>query len=200
MNHQPHTTRPPARRHARGGYTLIEMLVAVAIITVLIGLTVGAYSAIRQSAARSKTKATLGVLKSAADELKVATGVVVPHVNISSSNTARAVYTTIDWSQALTKNWPPPPPPPGTGVIDDSIERFVWYALKNETAAKMLEALGPQTLVDKDGDGFYEVLDAWDRKIEYVAYDDVNVPKPYFKSTGYSTATTEDELYSYDLE
>lgn len=195
MNHQHHTTRPPARRHARGGYTLIEMLVAVAIIAVLAGLTIGAYSAIRQSAARNRTKVTLGVLKGVADEMKIATGVVIPHETIPTSSTARQLYATIDWSTALSKNVGT-----GTDVIADSVERFVWYAMKNESAARMLESLGPQILVDKDGNGFYEVLDAWDRKIQYVSYENIAIPRPYFKSTGANTSTAEDDLFSYDID
>jgi len=199
MNHQPHTTRPPARRHARGGYTLIEILVAVAIITVLIGLTIGAYSGIRQSAARSKTKATLGVLKSAADELKVATGVVILHKDPGDITPA----VSLDTLRAMYASGGP------TGASVSGMHRFLWFAMKNETSKTMLQALGDMALRDTNSDGIPDqVLDAWDRPIEYFAYDDstndsnVVDPKPYFRSSGYSgnAANEEDNLYSYDLE
>ncbi len=164
---------PVRQRRAPGlrGFSLIELLVVISIIAVIMGMVLAVGVKMRDSAKESQTRITLGSLKAIADEYQVETKLKIPHLNSLGSP---LVFTDVDWTKAKAKN---APGATGTGLVDDTIERFVWCAYQLPTTKKMLTGLGKTLFKDADGDGFLEVLDGWEQQLWYaalVAWDDNN--------------------------
>ncbi len=186
-------------------YTLIEILMVIALISLLAGLVIGAARSMKRSARTSETKMILSICKSVATEYETSfKGLKIPHYGQGQLY----VEVNVDWSTAKTKN---APGATGTAVIDDPIERFVWLVRQHPTAAKMLRVLSKNSYLDADGNGFLEIRDSFDQKISYavsVVHDDdgdgnkldaegagddddflPEYPRPFFASRG------EDELW-----
>ncbi len=199
--------------HAHRGFSLIEIMVVIAIIALLAGITIGVGRKMKQSAQVSNTKLILNICKSAADSYAAKFKPVL-HFNgkLEPYIVSQYIYED-DWSKdKFTKN---APGASGTGEIDDHIERFVYKVLKFETSSKILKTLQKGQLADLDGDGFLEVRDAFGNMIDYAAYvsyqdnytgdDSLPIHKnSFFASSGrdsqWSTAEGTDDQYSYDQD
>ncbi|MFG0251020.1 MAG: type II secretion system protein [Phycisphaeraceae bacterium JB051] len=202
------------------GFSLIEILVVIAIIALLAGITIGVGRRMKQSAQVANTKIILNVCKSASDVYAEKFKTVLHaepskfHSNSADQTALRTLYIYEDnWNaNKFTKN---APDASGTGAIDDHIERFVYKAMKYETSRKILKTLQKGQLADLDGDGFLEVRDAFGNMLEYAAfvrsdnYTDDNTKLPvyrhsFFASSGrdsqWSTAEGTDDQYSYDQD
>lgn len=213
---------PYPRRRRRHAFSLIEILIVIAIISVLAAIVIGAASAMKENAREQRTKASLQALAGIASEYRASTRFHVNHLK-SDANAAQGDE---DWSLSKPFN---APDASGSGEVDDSIERFVLKALQLESSGTMVRALQGDALIDSDGDGFLEVVDGWGNKIEYAKYvdhedadDSDNFlpqrgtrynPQPYFASAGgdgefgdaESTPSPDgtvrqDNLYSYSIE
>lgn len=160
------TTQHP--HSPRRGFSLIEILVVIAIIVLLAGITIGVGRRMIQSAKKSHTKIILGICKSASDAYATKFKPILHYSgNLDPTITASYVYE-YNWDKTTFKK--NAPDANGTGAINDPIERFVYKALKYETSSKILHTLNNKQLVDRDGDGFLEVYDGFDNKIKYAAY------------------------------
>lgn len=154
-------------RNHHAGFSLIEILVVIALIVLLTGMVVGVGRRLRQSAHVSQTKIILGVCKAAADEYATKFKPVL-HYNGTLEPSIKSDYIYEDnWNSTNFKQ--NADGFTGTGKIDDHIERFVYKAMKYEVSRKILTTLKGQ-LIDKDGDGFLEVIDGFGNMIDYAAY------------------------------
>lgn len=169
------------------GITLVELLVAVSIITILVSLTTIASLRALSVAAEQQTRTTLANAKGIADAYaSIMAGVAVNHLDSSTSP--------INWSPSdkaynQIRPWTPGSPKykyydnnwiPGKGKLDGanseedmkihSIERFLWAAMQHPTTNKMLATLGEDVFVDDDANGYMELRDGWGKKIIYAAY------------------------------
>lgn len=159
------------KRHA--GFSLIEVLVVIALITLLTGLVVGVGRRLKQSAHVSQTKTILGVCKAASDGYATKFKPIL-HFNGTLEPTITFEYIYEDnWDQTTFKKNAPEfldvTNSTRYGKIDSHIERFVYKALKYETSRKILTTLKGQ-LIDKDGDGFLEVIDGFGNQVDYAVY------------------------------
>jgi prepilin-type N-terminal cleavage/methylation domain-containing protein len=209
------------RLHPRG-FSLIEIMVVIAIIILLAGLVIGAGRRMRQSASRSQTKIILGICKSAEDAY-VTKFKPILHFNGNLEPSILSEYIYEDnWDKTTFKKNASEYTGGDYGKINDPIERFVYKALKYDLSAKILKTLNHKQLIDSDGDGFLEIRDGFDNMIEYAAYvshkdnykldDFLPIHKrSFFGSSGidgkWGDAKTtpngdelKDNLYSYDQE
>lgn len=183
------------RRHRRQGFTLMELLITIGITLVLLGILFAAMSAVGRSSGDNRTRMVLQACAAAAIEYEAQTGAPINHPATTSP---------IDWTTSKAKN---APGSTGTGIPDSSIERFVWAALDNPAVKTVIEGVGKQALVDKDGDGFLEVIDGWENALEYAGADSASTVLPkrtthYIASAGRdgSFTTDEDNRYSYEIK
>lgn len=170
----------------------MELMVVIAIIILLVGITIAVGRRLRQSASVSHTKVILNVCKSAADAYATKFKPIL-HYNGTLNPLITSEYIYEDnWDKTTFKM--NAPDVTGTGKIDDHIERFVYKAMKYETSRKILTTLNHQQLIDADGDGFLEIRDAFGNMLEYAAFvsHDDNYKGPYQKPDS-STATKGDD-------
>ncbi|HAI10113.1 MAG TPA: hypothetical protein DCM28_00285 [Phycisphaerales bacterium] len=187
---QSHTTRNQA------GFSLMEILVVIAIIILIAGLLLGAGAKMKQSMNKSHTKIVLNVCKSAAVEYSEKYNIVAQFYTEMNNQT-----TTYTQNAPVTFG-------SGKGTIDDSIELFVYKMLKYEVTKKMIKTLGNKNLIDRDEDGFLEIRDGFDNKIKFYVDEDFSSNdieivsnKTYFQSAGIDGVfDTDDDLFSYDQE
>ena len=131
----------------------------IVVIAILLGilLAVGAVTGSRESEARVRMQTLMAI----ADEYEAQTkGMVVNHQGTLP----------IDWSAARPfTNYHMN----GSGHPDDSSERFV-SAVMNiaESREQILNLERTKILVDLDGDGFFELRDAWGNMLIYMAAND----------------------------
>lgn len=173
----------------KNAFTLIELLVVISIITVLaaIGLTVGT-GLVRSNEIR-RTKAILANCEQVRAEYEVTTQQVINHWG-------KAAF---DWSDPLAMKEKNATYGVGAGAggvtvstntsaalqrdsqVDTTADRqadfqrkagsrFVYATMRLSALRKLYATFTPQTLVDKDGDGFVDLLDVWGNKIVYVAF------------------------------
>ena len=207
---QPTQSAPPTQR----GFSLIEILVVIAIIALLAGISIGVGRRMKQSAQVSNTKIILNVCKSASDAYTTKFKPVL-HFNGSLEKQIISQYIYEDnWNKnKCAKNADEfRNKPVEYGAIDDHIERFVYKAMKYETSRKILKTLQKGQLADLDGDGFLEVRDAFGNMIDYAAFvshqdnytGDDSLPihrNSYFASSGRDSQwSTNDDQYSYDQD
>lgn len=173
----------------------MELLITIGIMLLLVGILFAAMSAVGRSSSDNRTRMILQACAAAAIEYEAQTKAQVNHPTTTSP---------IDWTTSKAKN---APGATGTGIPDNSIERFVWAAYSNPAVKTVLEGVGKQALVDKDGDGFLEVLDGWENPLEYAGADSTDTVLPkrptyYFASAGKdgSFTTDEDNRYSFEIK
>jgi general secretion pathway protein G len=83
---------PTERTCPRRGFTLVEMLVVIAIIVVLSGLTIAGLGYVNQKQAREQTKVQIGLLQMALEEYKADTGEYPVHAVQSGENGTPEIY------------------------------------------------------------------------------------------------------------
>jgi prepilin-type N-terminal cleavage/methylation domain-containing protein len=198
MLHPPPTTR-------RLGFSLIELLVTIAVLALLIGIAFPVLSSFSNSGDRSKTNAMLRSLAGAADEYNIRTG-----------NTPSTVG-----NAAVTVG----------GNNDDTIGFWLFQTLGVPEVENMINSATKQSL-NKDyndngteGENFADVviLDAWGNPIRYASLqensDGFNAddylpayPRPFFASAGpdgeWGSVANDgtpndaaaDNLYSFDAD
>lgn len=85
--------------HFRRGFTLVEMLVVVAIIVILAGLTMGGLSFMTRNQATQKCKAQIGMLSSALEEYKMDFGryPVANDTGATADTGANVLYKALYW-------------------------------------------------------------------------------------------------------
>ena len=188
-------------RTVRRGFSLIEIMVVVAILALLLAIGVAVKGAVTRTAKRAATTSRITTLQAAEEEYKAKTSTVVNHL--------ASVDYPFDWGDPVAKNVGGASGEASLGgnEIDDvkeqSIQRFIWVVYQVPDAASVLSR-ERDALTDRDsppdGDGFLEVRDAWDSKIVYAAFVDhedaaeeddflpergkLGVPKPFFASAG----------------
>ena len=203
--------KTPIHQHPHlNGFTLIEILVAIALVAVVASLLIGAVVAMRGTADESHARTQLGGLIGVSAEYETATTMPVLHDSVRPS----LIFT---WDQAKRQN---APGFTGTALIQDPgattaeeyanlfSERFVWAAYQLPATREALERLGEGMLVDLDEDGFLEMRDPWGNNIAYATFSnhsslttDDFLPQhtnPFFASAGadgkWGAAKTESEL------
>ncbi len=189
MTHTPHhlhrAVRPATPVARRAGFSLIEILVVVAIVAALIGIGAFAFSGFQSSSRIQTTRGILQHAQSAAEEYKATAGRKINPVKNDP----------VDWTTAKAENADEPySGSPPTSVISDpnaSIERFVWEVRQMQESEKILRGLGDH-LRDTDGDGFLEIIDSWEQPVKYFKSSDETDagegvpphPEPFFASAG----------------
>lgn len=171
-------TRP---HHHRPGFSLIEILVVISIITVLVGLSFPVALKILAQSEASQTRAMLLGLAAAADDYNRATGRVVDHTATADA-----------FGNPLNNLYVGQPSPNPGGNTDATMGYFVFTAGQSSTTAKLIALaakndlkLGTLDLVniaDKIGDGSLnlgtignvELRDVWDTPIRYAGGVDHN--------------------------
>jgi len=218
----------PRRAALRAGFSLVEIMIVVAIISLLLTIVAVSGVKIRESARTDRARNQVQAAQSAVEEYFAVVG---KYVNAHQSDSPPAAL--FDWTENKPRNTP------GATGSDDlsgplherSIERFAWAALQIESVETVLRSVGRDALVDQDGNGFLEVRDPWGNKLLYADYvhpDQGDQPKflpyrgtetskrPYVASPGpdglWGNANTpvdenndgtpdhEDNLYSYEVE
>jgi len=169
----------PRRRSA---FTLIEMLVVIAILGALLTLVMVSLQRISHNASRSQTKMVLGTLAAVSTEYRVRTDGQVPNHLMSD-------LSPFNWSLPVQKTNPPVAPQNGPALPPEafvapitagytgprevqatSIERFLYAALQLDVTRDMVQTIPGEFRRDGDRNGFYEVIDSWRNKIVYAAY------------------------------
>ena len=156
-------------RHTRKGMTLIEILVAIAIIGVLLGVAVYVGKAVYEQAKERSLESTFTIFESALDE-----------------------YKEYDRDGEF-------PPDAGGGVGDEWLRsEGLYYELNRfPVSRKMLEKLNASLISDSDGDDYPEIYDPWDRVLDY-RYDPVVNHYPEIVSAGPNPLIGEDDISSRD--
>lgn len=164
------------------------MLVTVSIIVVLmsIGLVVG--SRMQANARLTEARSLLLKVQTVADEYEAATadrrgyGLKINH----SAQDAHGMSASapIDWSEDILKTVQSSTTSEDKGKLDTdddddavtkyrSIERFVWAVFQMPRTRDLLMAsIGGKYLRDTDDNGFYEIVDPWDKPLFYAAFVD----------------------------
>jgi type II secretory pathway pseudopilin PulG len=137
-----------ARKAGAPGFTIIELLVIISIITLLLGILLPALSSLLQSGKKQKVRSAMQRLLAAQDEYETVTGYTI---NIEGD-------LPIEWDGQDTGKNP---------SKMNSIERFVWAAQRTEASETLVNQVPDSLLVDQDGDGFLEVRDPWGHMLEY---------------------------------
>jgi len=177
------------RRHAPG-FTLVEMLVVIAIIAILIGLLVGGISAIRSGAKDSQTRAVLASLMGYAGQFEnqFKTAGVIQHMGNAqpyfwqgpdkrenaegaSGSSSLADGTGVDLAGGSNRDHTY-----ANGDTNDEymeranlyMKRFIWAVNQMPVIRDGLPSLG-DAFGDFDKDGFLEVVDPWGNSIAYAA-------------------------------
>ena len=178
---------PPTRRFGRPGFSLVEIMVVVAIIFVLMGLSLIAMKRVTQSANVKQTRLLLNQMMSIEGEYRRTARQSINHYTKSSPPKDDYDYTRkpFDWTQNKPHNIDlpigstatiPPLVPNTDAHVNGSIEAFVWATLQLPACDQMYSGLrADRSLRDgdldaspvRDPDGFYEVVDHWGTPIRY---------------------------------
>jgi len=222
------TAHPEPRSHVRRrradarAFTLVELLIVVAIIALLVGISLPALSGVYRHNAIQSTRSVLQQLDVVAERYEQQTGRVL---RVFPNDAGF-----FNWNEEKTPNVERVE---GEGEIDGdfpeaSIERFVWATYRIPDIRRGVYGSIDETyLQDADEDGFLGVIDAWGTPViyKYDPNDDIDgggdyddddfLPEsrePYFASagpdrrwgdvTGNATEQeqAEDNLYSIELD
>lgn len=77
---------------SRPGFTLIEMLVVIAIIIILAALTLGGFNFVQAKQAREKAKVQVGLLQMALEDFRADNGFYPPNPNQNGMNGTMEIY------------------------------------------------------------------------------------------------------------
>jgi len=196
MAHAPRTTRlqPTGFSRTPPGFSLIEILVAIGIVSLLVAIAIPVFSLAYETARSSQATAALNALESAEVEFESATGQRVFHLAAgpTASTDSSAEEYDDDNGSALSVffhavNWasgdfPPTNPTEPTpddrpsvngnseGYPEHFIERFIALVDQQDTSRTLWRSVGDNQIVDTDEDGFMEVVDPWGTPIVYAAF------------------------------
>lgn len=207
-------TGATARSRAPRGFSLVETLVVIGIISILVSLVIASGVYLNGRAKQSQTRGILSALAAIDTEYRAQTGQVVNHTGTSP----------MDWTAAYTQTFPIGSTTTGAAgqpaetSPNYSIERFFIAAKQVSQTATMIDNLVNNTR-DDDNNNFAEIVDGWGNAIAYRSQESASGtfparPTPFFVSAGPdgkfgsvgSSATAaeqsqaSDNLYSYDLE
>ena len=213
---------PLGPRPSALGFTLVEILVVIAIIALLIGIGLGIVASVRGNAKEQATRMTLASADAINTEYYSLTGTVINHmgespINWSTDRTENSPYTTTDQGSLDGDDGDE------ATVKDLSIERFVWATYRIRNIRENMYRFDEQYFNDSSGNKFLELRDGWDTKLIYVggvSHDDDEkgddfLPvrdKPYFASAGpdgkwgnvedngVADADAQDNVYSFGQE
>jgi len=180
MNTQHRQLAHPAT--ARPGFSLIEILVAVSIIVILVGIAGFAWSSMVEQGKVSSTKALLQQLQSIEAEYRIQAG--------SSHN------------HQVT-------PASAPSYVDTPMERFVYVAMQIPEARDMMKTISGSHAIDQDDDGITDqVVDDFGNPVTYRLNADASdpdnlpvYPRPFFASAGNDGEFgTDDDLFSYESD
>ncbi len=192
-NAKPQLTSPArsAQRHRSAGFSLVEILVVVAIILLLVGIGVAVSGAMQQRALGQQTKLALSELRSIASEYQTVTSLTVPYTANTLSGTSE----------------------------DDSIKAFTAKAYEVPSCQPMFDRLRRDEMIGgawPPASGGFTINDAWDKPIQYRSSSDGSVLRksdhPFFASAGIDGAwgdvngsdaaqeQARDNLYSLDVQ
>ncbi|MEM9251595.1 MAG: prepilin-type N-terminal cleavage/methylation domain-containing protein [Planctomycetota bacterium] len=178
----------PIRPACERGFSLIEILVAIGIITLLVGLAIPVFSLAYDTAKSSQAQAALNALKAAEVTYESATGLRVFHLDDSADDYDASNGTTLarffqptDWgstSLVLPATNPTEPSPDDLpsknghpdGYPEHFIERFIALVDQRDESRSLWRSVDNNNIVDTDGDGFAEVTDPWGTPIVYAAF------------------------------
>lgn len=187
MRHQRTTTRRIANRG--GGFTIVELLVTVAIIALLASLLVVAFGGMFGTAKEAATRGTIAKVSRAVDdrlqdlEMALQKGALRSKIdtlqksyNLSKS-AATAKIRKDEFRKAFPQSWEElqtaagiNPPSPNTKSLADNSECLYW-AVTSGTAFGAT-AVGTDNFTatevrDTDGDGLLEFVDGWDQPLRF---------------------------------
>jgi prepilin-type N-terminal cleavage/methylation domain-containing protein len=173
------TTSPPIRPSSRG-FSLIELLVAIGIVSLLVAIAIPVFSLAYDTAKSSQASAALNALESAEVEYESATGQRVWHLSGRPSGyhsgQMQPFFEDIDWGSAsVPRNYQS-----ATGTGDPGsanaanpqgfIERFIALIDQRDTTRTLWRGVDDDFIRDTDADGFAEIVDPWDTPIVYAAF------------------------------
>ena len=142
-----------ASHQLKQGFTLLEVLVVIAIIAVLASITVGGIGFYKRKAAESKTEVFIASVSQALDEYKSDEGVYPTDGADGSEGSSSVVY------EALYGD------ADGDGEVDDDAEAYLATLNPNST--------GPALNV-QESDGSYVLMDGWKNELRYRSPGDQN--------------------------
>ncbi len=195
---------PTARRPARRGFTLIEVMVVVSIIVILVGITIGVREAVQNLGQSKLTGVAMSNASAIAVEYSVLAG---GDPKSGVVNHLAGIDEPIDWTRNKTYN---NSALSGSGDLGgttvqafraNAVERFVWATIQVATIRQEMYASLPDRLLtdtdnaNDDPDGFLELRDGWRNKMIYAAFVDHDDshgeddflpehPAPFFASAG----------------
>jgi len=162
------------------GFSLIEILVAIGIVTLLVAIAIPVFSLAYETARSSQATAALNALESAEVEFESAVGQRIWHLDGSPEdyhNSALSRYfVDLDWDTASvpeTYRNSTGSGNPGTANAANPqgfIERFIALADQQDTTRTLWRSVDDNLIRDTDNDGFAEAVDPWDTPIVYAAF------------------------------
>ncbi|MEO0965492.1 MAG: prepilin-type N-terminal cleavage/methylation domain-containing protein [Planctomycetota bacterium] len=177
---------PPIRNHP-SGFSLIEILVAIGIVSLLVAIAIPVFSLAYGTARSAQASAALAALDSAEVEYESTTGLRVWALDgsandyDSSNGTSLAkFFQPTDWGDSSTsldetyrgstgsgvptKNGHP------DGYPEHYIERFIALIDQVDSTKRIWRSVDENQITDADGDGFAELTDPWGTPIVYAAF------------------------------
>ncbi|MEM1209766.1 MAG: type II secretion system protein [Planctomycetota bacterium] len=168
------------------GFSLIEILVAIGIVSLLVAIAIPVFSLAYGTARSAQASVALAALDSAEVEYESTTGLrvwaldgSVDDYDSSNGTSLAKFFQPTDWgSDAQARN---APGSTGTATIDDRdtdndgipegyIERFIALIDQVDSTKRIWRSVDENQIADTDNDGFLEIIDPWGTPIVYAAF------------------------------